>query len=36
LRRVIPPLRIGGMQFDLAFLIVLIGLQILISVAMNL
>ena len=36
LRRIIPPLRIGGMQFDLAFLIVLIGLQILISVAMNL
>ena len=36
LRRVIPPLRIGGMQFDLAFLIMLIGLQILISVAMNL
>ncbi len=36
LRKVIPPLRIGGMQFDLAFLIVLIGLQILISVAMNL
>ena len=36
LRRVIPPLRIGGMQFDLAFLIVLIGLQSLISVAMNL
>jgi YggT family protein len=36
LRRVIPPLRIGGMQFDLAFLIMLIGLQILICVAMNL
>ena len=36
LRRVIPPLRSGGMQFDLAFLIMLIGLQILISVAMNL
>ncbi len=36
LRRVIPPLRIGGIQFDLAFLIMLIGLQILISVAMNL
>ena len=36
LRRVIPSLRIGGMQFDLAFLIMLIGLQILISVAMNL
>ena len=36
LRRVIPPLRIGGMQFDLAFLIMLIGLQIHLSVAMNL
>ncbi|CAB4880401.1 MAG: YggT family protein [Actinobacteria bacterium] len=36
LRRVIPPLRLGGMQFDLAFLIVLIGLQILINVALML
>ncbi len=33
LRRVIPPVRIGQVQFDLAFLIVLIGLQILISFA---
>lgn len=36
LRRVIPPLRLGGVQFDLAFLIMLIGLQILISVALAL
>jgi YggT family protein len=34
LRRVIPPIRLGGVQFDLAFLIMLIGLQILISVAL--
>jgi YggT family protein len=34
LRRFIPPLRLGGVQFDLAFLIVLIGLQILINVAL--
>lgn len=33
LRRVIPPLRIGSVQFDLAFLIILIGLQILMVVA---
>jgi len=34
LRRVIPPLRLGSVQFDLAFLILLIGLQILISLAL--
>jgi YggT family protein len=33
LRRFIPPLRIGQVQFDLAFLILLIGLQILINIA---
>lgn len=32
-RRFIPPLRLGRMQFDLAFLIVLIALQILSNVA---
>lgn len=32
LRRVIPTLRIGNLQFDIAFLILLFGLQILISV----
>jgi YggT family protein len=36
LRRVIPPLRIGSVQFDLAFLILLIGVQILINVALML
>lgn len=36
LRKVIPPIRIGSVQFDLAFLIVLIGLQILINVALAL
>jgi YggT family protein len=34
LRRVIPPVRIGQIQFDLAFLVLLIGLQILINVAL--
>ena len=36
LRRVIPPLRLGQVQFDLAFLIVLIILQILMRVALSL
>ena len=36
LRRVIPPLRIGQVSFDLAFLILLIGTNILISVARSL
>lgn len=36
LRRVIPPLRLGSVQFDLAFLILLIALQILINVALML
>jgi YggT family protein len=31
LRKVIPPLRIGGVSFDLAFLVLLIGLQLLIQ-----
>ena len=34
LRRIIPPIRIGSVQFDLAFLILLIALQILINVAL--
>jgi YggT family protein len=34
LRRFIPPVRLGSVQFDLAFLILLIGLQILISLAL--
>lgn len=32
LRRVIPPLRIGGVALDLAFLVLFIGLQILIAI----
>jgi YggT family protein len=36
LRRFIPPLRLGQIQFDLAFLILLIGVNILISVARSL
>ena len=36
LRRIIPPVRIGNVQFDLAFLILLIALQILINVALML
>lgn len=35
-RKVIPPLRLGDVQFDLAFLIVLIALQILISITASL
>ena len=35
-RKVVPPLRIGSIQFDLAFLIVLVGLQILINVVLML
>ena len=34
LRRVIPPLRLGGISFDLAFLVLLIGLQLLIQFAL--
>jgi YggT family protein len=34
LRKFIPPIRLGGVQFDLAFLIMLIGLQLLINVAL--
>ena len=33
LRKFIPPLRLGGVQFDLAFLILIIAVQILISLA---
>lgn len=36
LRRVIPPLRLGQVQLDLAFLILLIGTNILISVTRSL
>ena len=36
LRRFIPPLRLGGVQFDLAFLILIIAVQILINVALAL
>ena len=36
LRRIIPPVRVGQVQFDLGFLIILIGLQILITVALGL
>ena len=34
LRRVIPPLKLGGIQFDLAFLVLIIVVQILINVAL--
>lgn len=34
IRRVIPPLRLGSVQLDLAFLIVLIGLQLLINLVL--
>ena len=33
LRRVIPPLKIGGVQFDLAFLILIIAVQLLMNLA---
>lgn len=33
LRRVIPPLRFGGVGIDLGFLVLIIGLQVLISLA---
>jgi YggT family protein len=36
LRRVIPPLKFGNVQFDLAFLILLIGVQILMNFARTL
>ena len=36
IRRIIPPLRLGGVQFDLAFLILIIAVQILINVALAL
>jgi YggT family protein len=36
LRRFIPPIRMGGVQFDLAFLIMLIGLQLLYGMAARL
>lgn len=36
LRRVIPPLRIGGVALDLAFLVLFIGLQILLAIVARL
>lgn len=36
LRRVLPPIRIGQVQFDLAFLLLLVGLQILINILLAL
>ena len=36
IRRFVPPLRLGSVSFDLAFLIVLIGVQLLINVALML
>lgn len=36
LRRIIPPLKLGGIQLDLAFLVLIIAVQILISVASRL
>lgn len=36
IRRVLPPIRLGQVQFDLAFLILLIGLQILINILLAL
>ncbi len=32
LRRVIPPLKLGQIQFDLAFLVLFIGLQVIIAI----
>jgi YggT family protein len=34
LRRIIPPIRLGSVQFDLAFLVLLIALQIMINLAL--
>jgi YggT family protein len=36
LRRVIPPLKLGQIQFDLAFLVLFIGLQVLIAIVARL
>lgn len=36
LRRIIPPLRLGGIQLDLAFLVLVIVIQILIRIALSL
>jgi YggT family protein len=36
LRKIIPPLKLGGIQFDLAFLVLIIAVQILINVALSL
>jgi YggT family protein len=36
IRKVLPPVRIGQVQFDLAFLILLVGLQILVNVLLAL
>ncbi|HQR81079.1 MAG TPA: YggT family protein [Actinomycetota bacterium] len=35
LRKVIPPLRFGGVSLDIAFLVLFIGLQVLIAVVAN-
>lgn len=35
LRKVIPPLRFGGISLDIAFLVLFIGLQVLIAVVAN-
>ncbi|MCX8527201.1 MAG: YggT family protein [Candidatus Nanopelagicales bacterium] len=36
IRRVLPPIRLGQVQFDLAFLVLLVGLQILINILLAL
>lgn len=36
LRRFIPPIRLGSVQFDIAFIIVIIAVQILINLALSL
>lgn len=36
LRRFIPPIRLGSVQFDIAFIILIIAVQILINVALSL
>lgn len=36
IRRFVPPLRLGSINFDLAFLILIIGVQLLINVALML
>ena len=36
IRRVLPPIRLGQVQFDLAFLVLLVGLQVLINILLAL